>query len=299
MDKKSIFSIAGYGLAGAVFALFTTYYFLYNSEVYVNERFVESFNQPIKAAKDNPKKLAALQALQARDLEWAHYQFVDAIQEQNADIVNLYVDAGMELKNKSTIIGQMIENPTNWIALIKRLGWDNQQRLSGLFEMPLYLDVLDPYFKKTEARYAIPHDIAFKDFYLEFKVIHDKWLNEKNLEIAGVHDMCERDTRCIAVNVPVIHTEYEKRRPVAPIKDLILWQGPKLSLMSTAILLDEQDIILFLSTKGITSRLNKMVMSDHMIVLFEVAEDKAISYPEGVTVKKLTQAKRRTSPQTE
>ncbi|MEO1889845.1 MAG: hypothetical protein ABGX33_08000 [Cycloclasticus sp.] len=287
MDKKSIIAVVGYGLSGALFAVFTAYYFLYNSEVYVNERFVESFNQPIIAAQDNPKQLAALKALQAKGFEWAQYQFVGAIQEQNTEIVGLYVDAGMALKNRSVIIGQMIENPSNWTALIKRLGWDNQQRLSGLFEVPRHLDALDPYFKKTQARYAIPHDVAFKDFYLEFKVIHDKWLDEKNVEIAGVHDMCDGKTRCIAVNVPVIHTEYEKKRPIAPKKDFILWQEPHLSLMSAAIFLGNQDAIRFLNAQGVTSRLNKMVMSDRIVVVFEVAEDTTISYPVGVTVKNL------------
>jgi hypothetical protein len=292
MDKKSIISVIGYGLAGTLFALFTTYFFLYNPEVYENRRFIESFNQPIAEAKDNPQKLAALHALQKTGLEWAQYQFVDAIRHQNNEIIDLYVNAGMTLRKRSVIVGQMIEHPDQWVALIKRLGWDNKESLSGLFEVPHHLDALNPYFKKVEARYAIPHDFAFKDHYLEFKIIHDKWVDEKNVELKKVDNMCDGDTRCIALNVPVIHIEYEKKKPVAPKKDFILWQEPNLSLMSTAILLGKDEIIRFLESKQVTDRVNKMVMSDRVVVVFDVAKDKVISYPEGVTVKKLTQVKR-------
>jgi hypothetical protein len=299
MDQKSIFAIIGYALGAFSLALFTTYYFLYNTEVYENRRFLDSFNVPIAEAKDQPKKLAALQALQKTGLEWAHYQFVEAIQQQDEEVVGLYVDAGMTLRNRGLIIGQMIESPNQWIALIERLGWANTQSLSGFFEVPRHLDALDPHFKEVQVRYAIPHDIAFKNHYLKFKTVHDKWLNEKNMEIAGVGEMCDGNTRCVAVNVPVIHTEYEKKRPVAPKKDFILWQNPSLGLMTAAILLENEEIIRYLEQKSVTSRSNKMVMSDRMVVVFEVSEDKEISYPEGITVKKLTQAKKRVWQPTE
>ncbi|ORU93703.1 MAG: hypothetical protein A6F72_07425 [Cycloclasticus sp. symbiont of Poecilosclerida sp. N] len=289
MDTKGIFSIVGYGLAGMMVALLTTYYFIYNPEVYENRRFLDSFNQPIAAAKDEPKKLAALQTLQERGLEWAHYQLIDAIEGQDKELIGLYIDAGMTLRNRSVIIGQMIVSPSNeWIAFIEHLGWDNAQSLSGLFEVPRHLNKLDPHFKKIQLRYAISHDVEFKNHYLEFDKTEAAWFARKNQEIQGVELMCDGDTRCIAVNVYAIQSEYEKSRPVAPTKDHLLWQSPSLSLMTAAILLGNAEIIHYLEQKGVTSRLNKMVMSDRMVVVFEVGADKAISYPKGVTVKNLS-----------
>jgi len=289
----------GFGLAGALLAVLTTYYFIYNPEVYENSRFIESFSQPLEAAKDDEKKTAALLTLQKKGLEWAHYQFVDAIQSQDIEVIGLYVDAGMVLKDRSAIVGQMMENPARWVALVERLGWDNQKSLSGLFDVPRHLDDMDSYFKIVELRYAIPHDVTFKDHYLRYKVVEDKWINAKQLEIEGVHKMCDGDTRCNAVNIPVIHIEYEKSKPIAPEKDLILWQEPQLTLMSAAILLDNQPAIDYLEQKNVVDRVNRMVMSDRIIVVFEVAEDKTISYPEGVTVKKLKRVKTPAERQTE
>lgn len=299
METKKTMSLLSYGAVGALVAILSTYYFIYNPEVYDNSRFIESFKQPLAAAKREPKKLKALQSLQSKGYEWAHYQLVDAIQRQNMDVVDLYLEAGMPLRDKGVIIDQMLENPSQWIALVKRLGWDSQEKLSGLFEVPRHLDGLDPYFKKVEVRYAISHDIAFKNHYLKFQVINNAWVAEKSGEIANVNAMCDGDTRCITVNVLAIETEYQKKRPVAPEKDLILWQDPELTLMSAAILLGNQDFITFLEGKGVTERVNNMVMSDRMVVVFEVADDKTISYPEGIQVKALTQVEIPVEPQTE
>ncbi|PCI22510.1 MAG: hypothetical protein COB62_01315 [Piscirickettsiaceae bacterium] len=298
METK-ILPLIGYGLAGALLAVLSTYYFIYNPEVYDNSRFVESFKLPIENAKNDPPKREALIALQKKGLEWAHYQFVDAIKEQNTELVELYIDAGMALRNKGLIIGQMTENPKAWIVLIERLGWGNREKLSGLFPVPRHLTKLDEVFKTIEKHYVVPHDVAFKNLYLEFKKIHDEWMHEKNLELANVDVMCEGNTRCKIKNVPGILTEYEKKRPVAPEKDLILWQHPHLSLMSAAILLGEKEIIDYLAKQNVTSRLNKMEMSDLTMVVFEVDKKGDISYPEGIQLKKFKQVKIQAVPQTE
>ena len=292
MKSEKFISPTSFGIIALTLSLLSGYYFLYNPEVYENRRFLDSFNQPIAAAQNEPKKLAALIALQKKGLEWAHYQFVASIQSQDAEVVGLYADAGMVLKNQSVIIEQLIEHPDNWIALIERIGWDDTERLSVLFPVPRYLSALDDAFKKIQKRYAVPHDIAFKDHYLKFKKTHDQWLHEKNMELANVDAMCEGDTRCKIKNVPGIHIEYEKKKPIAPTKDLIVWQDPMLTLMSAAILLKKQKIIKYLSQKGVTSRISKMTMSDRIVVTFEVSQEGVILYPEGITVKKLKQVKR-------
>jgi len=218
-------------------------------------------------------------------MQWAHYQLVDAIKKQDAEVIKLFVEAGMVLSSKDVIIGQMIENPDKWISLMQILQLDTEEGLSGLFQVPRYLTDLDKHFKEVETRYAEPHTIAFKDKRLAYNKIFDKWVEEKNLELANVDKMCDGDNRCMIKNIPSIHVEYDKKKPIAPEKDLILWQKPRLSLMSAAILLDEQDIINYLKQKGVTTTINKMVMSDLATVIFEVKPDKSISYPEGITVK--------------
>ena len=62
MDSKLI-SVILYGFVGAALALVTTYFFIYNDEVYENTRFVESFKHPMLAAKGDSKKLQAMQSL--------------------------------------------------------------------------------------------------------------------------------------------------------------------------------------------------------------------------------------------
>ncbi|PCI67088.1 MAG: hypothetical protein COB26_10365 [Piscirickettsiaceae bacterium] len=297
MDKK-IIPIIGYGLAGAVFALVSAYFFLYNPEVYENRRFIDSFKRPIAEAKGEPKKLQALQTLQKKGVEWAHYQLVGSIKNHDYAMAKLYIDAGMRLRDKDLVIGQMIENPKHWFELIRLLRVDTKEGLSGLFHVPRYLTAFDERFDLVETRYAIPHTVAFKDHYLLFITLQNKWIQEKNKELASVDEMCEGNTRCVAVNVPAIQIEYDKKKPIAPEKDLILWQNPYLSLMSAAILLGDRDIINYLESKGVTSRLNKVEMSDLAIVVFEVSRQGEISYPEGITVNKPKRGKRRAGPQT-
>lgn len=292
MKAEKFISPVSFGFIALILSLLSGYYFLYNPEVYEDRRFLDSFNQPIAAAQNEPKKLAALIALQKKGLEWAHYQFVESIQGQDTEVVGLYADAGMVLKNQSVIIERLIEDPDSWIALVERIGWDSTASLSVLFPVPRYLNTLDDTFKKIQKNYVVPHDIAFKDHYLRFKKTHDRWLHEKNLELANVDVMCEGDTRCKIKNVPGIHIEYEKKKPLAPTKDLIVWQDPLLSLMSAAILLKRQDIIKYLRQKDVTSRISKITMSDRIVVTFEVSQDGVISYPAGITVKKLKQVKR-------
>lgn len=297
MDKK-IIPLIVYGLVGALLALVTTYFFIYNSEVYENSRFIDSFKRPIAEAKGDPEKLKSLQALQKKGVEWAHYQLVDSIKNHDYATAKLYIDAGMELRDKDLIIGQMIENPPHWFELIRLLRIDTKAGLSGLFHVPRYLTVLDTHFELIQRRYAVPHAVAFKDHYLLFTKVQDKWIQEKAKEIAGVDAMCEGNTRCIAVNVPAIQIEYDKKKPIAPEKDLILWQNPYLSLMSAAVLLGNQDIIRYLNSKGVTSLRNKMEMSDLAMVVFDVSLQGEISYPEGITVNKPKRGKRRAGPQT-
>jgi hypothetical protein len=297
MDSKLI-SVILYGFVGAALALVTTYFFIYNDEVYENTRFVESFKHPMLAAKDDPKKLQAMQSLKSKGLEWATYQLHDAIKDNEYDIAKLYIDAGMKLVDKGLIVGQMIENPGGWFELLKILGVDNKQDLSGLFHVPRYLSALDEYFKLVERRYEAPHTMAFKNHYIEYRKIEQLWIDEKDAEIAKVDEMCDGNTRCIAVNVPAIQIEYDKKRPVPPKKDLIIWQKPYVSLMSAALLLGHQDIIDYLEQKGVTSRLNKIEMSDLGMVVFEVSKKGVISYPEGITVNKPKRGKRRAGPQT-
>ena len=297
MDSK-ITSLILYGFVGVFVALVTVYFFIYNPEVYENKRFVESFKQPMLEAKDNPKRLQAMQALKSKGLEWATYQLHDAIKDNEYDIAKLYIDAGMKLVDKDLIVGQMIENPVGWFELLKILGLDNKKDLSGLFRVPRYLSKLDDYFKLIERRYAVPHTMAFKNHYIEYRKIEQVWIDEKDAEIANVGKMCDGNTRCIAVNVPAIQIEYDKKRPVPPKKDLIIWQKSYLSLMSAAVLLGHQNIIDYLEEKGVTSRLNKIEMSDLAMVVFEVSKDGVISYPEGITVNKPKRGKRRAGPQT-
>ncbi|PHS72792.1 MAG: hypothetical protein COB22_04225 [Cycloclasticus sp.] len=297
MDKK-ILPIIGFGLVGAFVALASTYFFIYNPEVYENSRFVESFKRPVLEAKDNPQRLKALQTLQKKGLEWAHYQLVASVKGHDYEVAKLYIDAGMELRDGGLIIGQMIENPSQWFELVKLLRVDNKDSLSGLFKVPRYLTELDKHFKQVEKRYTVPHTVAFKNTFVAFRKILQKWIDEKNAELANVNEMCEGNTRCIAVNVPAIQIEYDKKKPIAPLKDLIIWQQPSLSLMSTAILLGNQDIVAYLEQKAVTSRLNKMEMSDLAVVVFEVSEDGAISYPKGITVNKPKRGGKRVGPQT-
>lgn len=285
MDIKKIISIIGYAIAGLLVSTASIYYFIYNPEVYDNRRFVESFNVPIEAAQDNPKQLSALKTIQVKGLEWAHYQLVDAIKDGDQELAGLYIDAGMVLKNKAAIMERLIEAPDRWIALIERIGWNNEADLSGLFYVSHHVTTLDSFFEIVHEDYAEPHDMAFKNHYLKFKIILDKWLHEKNLELANVDVMCEGNRRCKIMNVPGIHIEYEKKKPVAPLKDLIIWQDPNLTLMSVAILLKNQSVIDYLASKGVTSRINNMVMSDRMVVVFEIQPNGDITYPEGITVK--------------
>jgi len=299
MNAEKFMSPISFGIIALILSALSAYYFLYNTEVYENRRFLDSFNQSIVEAQDEPKKLAALKALQKKGLEWAHYQFVDSIQTQDLEVVDLYVAAGMVLKNKGSLIEQLVENPDNWVSLVERLGWGNKESLSGLFPVPRHLSAFDIDFEKIEQSYAIPHDIAFKDHYLEFRKIHDKWLNEKSLELANVDTMCDGNTRCKIKNVPGIHVEYEKKKPFTPTKDLIVWQKPQLSLMSAAILLKNEAAVNYLQQKEVVSRVSKMTMSDRMVVVFEVSPEGVISYPEGITVKTLKLVKRQIGPPTE
>ncbi|ORU92284.1 MAG: hypothetical protein A6F70_02485 [Cycloclasticus sp. symbiont of Bathymodiolus heckerae] len=298
MKQKDYLNPLNFGALALFLASATAYFFLYNTEVYDNSRFIGSFNQPIAEAQQEPKKLAALKALQGKGLEWAHYQFVDAIQDQDAEVVGLYVDAGMVLKDRSAIMTRLIEAPESWITLVERLGWDNETRLSGLFPVPRHLDALDDPFNEIKERYIVPHDMAFKNHYLEFKKIHDKWQHEKELELANVEVMCEQNTRCKIKNTPGILVEYEKKKPIAPTKDLILWLHPNITLMSAAILLKRPGVVDYLEQKGVTSRANEMVMSDQVVVIFEVSPTGDISYPEGITVKNLKLEERQTGQQT-
>lgn len=299
MNAEKFISPISFGIIALMLSVLSAYYFLYNTEVYENRRFLDSFNQSIAAAQNEPKKLAALKALQKKGLEWAHYQFVDAIQTQDMEVVDLYVAAGMILKDKGSLIEQLVENPDNWVSLIERLGWGNKESLMGLFPVPRHVSVFDTDFKKIERSYVIPHDIAFKDHYLEFRKVHDQWLHEKNEELANVDVMCDGNTRCKIKNVPGIHVEYEKKKPFTPTKDLIVWQQPALSLMSAAILLKNEAVINYLQQKEVVSRVSKMTMSDRMIVVFEVSPEGVVSYPEGISVKKFKLVKRQIGPPTE
>ena len=199
METKKIISLIGYGFVGLLVSATSIYYFIYNPEVYENRRFIESFKQPIEEAKNNPKQLKALQTLQGKGLEWAQYQLVESIKRADFETAKLYVEAGMALNKRGLVIGQMIESPETWIELSILLGVDSSEGLSGLFPVPRYLTSLDQYFAMVEKKYVAPHTMAFKNQRLEFNKIHDAWLLEKNLELKNVENICDGNTRCVAL----------------------------------------------------------------------------------------------------
>jgi len=287
-----------FGVVALSLALATGYFFLYNTEVYESSRFKDSFDGPIVEAQHEPKKVAALKALQSKGLEWAHYQLVNAISDQNAEVIDLYIDAGMVLKSRPVIIEQLIENPENWVALIERLGWGSMEKLSGTFLVPRHINTLNDEFKKIEGRYAVPHDVVFKNHYVEFKKTYDTWNMDKNELIKEVHAMCGGNIGCQTKSARGIMAEYEKTKPLAPVKDLILWQDANVTLISAATLLKQTEIVSYLTGKGVVSRINKLVMSDRMEVIFEVSPEGGVSYPEGITVKQLKPVKRQTGRKT-
>jgi len=245
-----------------------------------------------------PKKLAALKALQSKGLEWAHYQLVNAIKAKNTEVIDLYIDAGMRLKSRPVIMEQLIESPASWVALVERLGWDSAEALSGTFPVPRHLNTLNEDFKKVENRYAVPHDVAFKNHYLGFQKTYDKWNLDKNTLIKEVQAMCGGNVGCRTKSARGILAEYEKSKPLAPKKDLILWQDANVTLVSAATLLGEASIVDYLNEKGAASRINQIIMSDRMEVIFEVSPERKISYPKGITVKNLKPVERQVGQRT-
>jgi len=297
-NKQDYFNPLSLGSAALFLALVTAYFFLYNTEVYDNSRFRNSFDRPIVEAQNEPRKLAALKALQSKGLEWAHYQLVNAINDRNEEIIDLYIEGGMVLNSRSTIMESLIENPESWIALVEKLGWGNAEKLSGKFLVPRHLNKLNGEFKKIEDKYAVPHDVVFKNHYVEFKKTYDTWNVDKNALIVKVQAMCGGNVGCQTKSARGIMAEYEKTKPLAPVKDLILWQDANLTLISVASLLKEKKIVDYLTGKGVISRINKMVMSDRIEVVFKVSPEGDVSYPNGITVKELKPVGRQTEQRT-
>jgi hypothetical protein len=286
MEIKKLMSIVGMAVGAALLAMTSGYYFLFNEEVYDSYRYEGSYTLPMQAAAGDATRLNALKALKAKDIEWAHYRLVEAVTAHDYELIKLFLDGGMTLKNKAVIAEELMLQPTKWRTLIEYLGLANKKDLSALFPVPKHLTDLDAAFKKVEVEYAKPHTKLFAAKYQRFKPSYEKWYSEMQTEMESMRGMCDAVTRCLAVNLPVIRLQFEKRRPVAPTKDFIEWLHPQMGLLSIATLMENEEAIRYLSDIGVTTRLNEMEMSDSGVVVFKVSADGEVRYPEGIKVRK-------------
>jgi len=128
------------------------------------------------------KQHQALELLKNRNIEWAHFRFIEAIKNYDFPQVNAFIDAGMQLKSSSILLEVALSQSANKKDMLILLSQQYKLNFNALYHLPAYVSAFDEQLELVSKPYILKkqdeHEQAKRQFAIDFK----SWEQQKKLK---------------------------------------------------------------------------------------------------------------------
>ena len=256
-----IFAAALLG-CGLVFGLF------YNTVKFEGNRYENSYADIDKATLTVEQK-KALSILQKKNIEWAPFRFNEAIKNNDIELVQVFMDAGMPLNSDTILLEIALSasvNKKNMLALlVKQYHLD----LNVLYRLPNYITQFDvelatiysPYIDERKEVFRLAMIVYKKEF-----VIWEQALETKKQKMLSA---CTNDA-CRNGRINDVRRLYAETQPVKPELDYISKSRVFVSLLTIFRWQGDLELISYVEQQKGERIPNKMFLTDNKLIYFAV-----------------------------
>ena len=256
-----IFAAALVG-CGLVFGLF------YNTVTFEGNRYENSYADIDKTTLTAEQK-EALSALQKKNIEWAPFRFNEAIKNNEIELVQVFIAAGMPLNSDTILLDIALSASASKKSMLALLVKHYRLDLNALYRLPNYVTQFDAELATIYSPYIEERKEAFRLAMISYKKEFLIWEQALETKKQKMLSACTTDA-CRNGRINDVRRLYAESQPVKPKLDYISKSRVFVSLLTIFRWQGDMDLISFVEQQKGERIPNKMFLTDSKLIYFEV-----------------------------
>jgi len=251
--------LAGVGLISGVF---------YDSEKFEGNRYENSYAE-FNGKALSKKQQQAISLLKSKNIEWAHFRFIEAIKNDEMPQVKAFIDAGMPL-NSETIFLEIALSPSNHKReMLTLLNEHYQLNLNALYKLPNFVSEFDSQLVGISSPYIQQQKAEFRHAMNAYKKSFLKWEQALETKKEAMLVVCDNDA-CRNGRINDVRRLFARSEPKEPKEDYIAKERVLVSLLTVFAWQKDQPLIQFMQQQGVELIPNKLFLTDGKLIYFTV-----------------------------
>ena len=251
--------LAGFGL---VFGLF------YNSEKFEGNRYENSYEDVAKTELTAEQK-TALTALQKKGIEWAPFRFIEAIKNDDVELVQLFINAGMPLNSNTILLEIALSASSSKKTMLALLVKHYHVDLNALYRLPNYVTQFDAELATIYSPYINERKEAFRLAMMVYKKEFVIWEQALDVKKQKMLKACTNDA-CRNGRINDVRRLYAESQPKKPELGYISKSRVFVSLLTIFRWQGDMELISYVEQDNAERIPNKMFLTDSKLIYFVV-----------------------------
>lgn len=247
---------------GLVFGLF------YDSEKFEGNRYENSYAE-FNGKVLNKKQQQAVSLLKSKNIEWAHFRFIEAIKNDEVTQVKAFIDAGMPLNSESILLEIALSSSNHKREMLSLLNEHYQLNLNELYKLPSFVDEFDSQLAGISAPYFRQQKIEFRNAMNAYKKNHLIWEQALVAKKETMLDACDNEA-CRNGRINDARGLFARSEPKEPKADYIAKDRVFVSLLTVFAWQGDQSLIQFIRQHSAELMPNKLFLTDGKLLYFTV-----------------------------